>query len=86
MSVNVEPRSKIVFNLTYEELLIRKHGRYEMVINLHPGQLVKDLSVDVNINETQKLVNVRTPGLRSGNEIVEDNEKNGNLLGLMPQL
>lgn len=71
VSVNVEPQSKVIFNLTYEELLVRKHNKYEMVINLNPGQLVKDLQVQVNINETRKIINVETPAIRSGNEILD---------------
>lgn len=69
--MNVEPHSKVIFNLTYEQLLTRKHNNYDMVVNLHPGQLVKDLTVDVYINETKPLT-LNVPALRSGNEIVED--------------
>ncbi|KAF2887422.1 hypothetical protein ILUMI_18751, partial [Ignelater luminosus] len=46
VSVNIEPETKAVFYLTYEELLKREDGHYEQVINLHPGQPVKDLSVE----------------------------------------
>ncbi|GLV32309.1 hypothetical protein CBL_00980 [Carabus blaptoides fortunei] len=72
VSVNVEPLSKITFNLTYEELLVRKHGEYEVVVNLHPGQLVADLAVNVHLNETRKITEVRTPPLRSGNKITDN--------------
>lgn len=75
VSVNIEPFEKVIFNLTYEQLLVRKHSKYEMIINLHPGQLVKDLNVDVYINETKPLLNIASPALRSGNEIVENLEK-----------
>ncbi|GLV32310.1 hypothetical protein CBL_00979 [Carabus blaptoides fortunei] len=71
VSVNVEPLSKVTFNLTYEELLVRKHGEYEVVINLHPGQLVADLAVNVHLNETRKITEVKTPPLRSGNKITD---------------
>lgn len=77
VSMNVEPFDKVIFNLTYEQLLNRKHGKYEMAINLHPGQYVKDLSVDVYINETRRLKDVTAPALRSGNEI-SDNKKSNN--------
>jgi len=39
VSVNVEAESKVTFNLTYEQLLNRKLGIYENVINLQPGQV-----------------------------------------------
>lgn len=47
VSLNAEPESKISFWLNYEELLQRRDGRYELVVNLHPGQPVKDLTVQV---------------------------------------
>ncbi|KAK9890510.1 hypothetical protein WA026_010587 [Henosepilachna vigintioctopunctata] len=75
VSVHIEPQSKAVFYLTYEELLKRQNGAYDIVINLHPGQLVKELEVEVNINETRPLSFVRTPALRSGNEISKNDEK-----------
>ena len=31
VSVNVEPQDKMLFNLTYEELLTRRRGVYEQV-------------------------------------------------------
>lgn len=39
VSVNVESESKVTFNLTYEQLLTRKLGVYENVVNLQPGQV-----------------------------------------------
>lgn len=75
VSVNVEPQSKAVFTLTYEELLQRQNEQYEVVINIHPGQPVKDLSVEVNINETRPIKFVKSPPLRSGNEIAKNDEK-----------
>ena len=47
VSVNIEPQSKATFYLSYEELLERRKKAYELVINIHPKQLVKDLSVNV---------------------------------------
>lgn len=72
VSVNVEPHSKATFNLTYEELLTRRLGVYNLVINLHPGQLVRDMSVDVDIIESEPITILRTPVLRTGNEIDPD--------------
>lgn len=69
VSVNVEASSNAVFNLTYEELLVRRNGVYNHAINLHPGALVPKLTITVNIKETEKLVELRVPEIRTGNEI-----------------
>lgn len=39
VSVNVEPQSKVTFNLTYEQLLTRTLGLYENIVNVNPGQV-----------------------------------------------
>ncbi|CAG9782857.1 unnamed protein product [Diatraea saccharalis] len=69
VSVNVEPNTVIIFNLTYEELLVRRNGVYNHAINLHPGALVPKLTVTVNIKEGQKITTLRVPEVRTGNEI-----------------
>ncbi|XP_050295494.1 inter-alpha-trypsin inhibitor heavy chain H4-like isoform X13 [Anthonomus grandis grandis] len=69
VSVNVEPESKAIFYLTYEELLTRKSEKYEVVLNINPGQPVKDLSVQVNVVESRPLKFVKVPSLRTGNEV-----------------
>ncbi|XP_031424240.1 inter-alpha-trypsin inhibitor heavy chain H3-like [Clupea harengus] len=50
-SVTVAAHSKVTFELTYEELLSRRLGKYELLINAQPGQIVKDFKIDVNIYE-----------------------------------
>ncbi|XP_074041441.1 inter-alpha-trypsin inhibitor heavy chain H4 isoform X3 [Leptinotarsa decemlineata] len=75
VSINIEPQSKAAFLLTYEELLERKINQYELVLNIHPGQIVKKLSLEVFINESRPLTFVRTPSLRSGNEISKNDGK-----------
>uniref|UniRef100_A0A671YH24 Inter-alpha-trypsin inhibitor heavy chain 3b, tandem duplicate 2 n=1 Tax=Sparus aurata TaxID=8175 RepID=A0A671YH24_SPAAU len=50
-SVTVAAHKKVTFELTYEELLKRRHGKYELQIHARPMQPVKDFKVDVNINE-----------------------------------
>lgn len=67
--MNVEPSSSAVFNLTYEELLVRRNGVYNHAINLHPGTVVPKLSVTVHIKEAQKITDLRVPEIRTGNEI-----------------
>lgn len=39
------------FSLSYEELLPRRLGRYELSLGLRPGQLVQNLTLDVAITE-----------------------------------
>ncbi|TDH14050.1 hypothetical protein EPR50_G00039120 [Perca flavescens] len=50
-SVTVAAHKKVTFELTYEELLKRKLGKYELQIHARPMQPVKDFKVDVYINE-----------------------------------
>ena len=47
VSVNTEAKSSVTFYLLYEELLQRKRGIYEHVINLTPRQKLKDFGIDV---------------------------------------
>ncbi|KAJ8920647.1 hypothetical protein NQ315_004786 [Exocentrus adspersus] len=75
VSVNIEPQSKATFYLRYEELLRRQNEKYELLINIHPGQPVKQLDVEVHIDESRPLKFVKTPSLRSGNEISKNDEK-----------
>lgn len=75
VSVNVEAEANAAFYLSYEELLQRRDNHYEQVINIHPGQPVKDLSVEVVIVESRKISYLNAPPLRSGNEIGKENEK-----------
>ncbi|CAK1600022.1 unnamed protein product [Parnassius mnemosyne] len=80
VSVNVEPNSKAMFNLTYEELLTRRNGVYNHAVNLHPGAMVPKLTVTVHIKETQKITVLRVPEVRTGNEIdaTEEDAQNPN--------
>ncbi|XDV51312.1 hypothetical protein PO909_020223 [Leuciscus waleckii] len=50
-SVTVAALSKVTFELTYEELLKRRLGKYELLINAQPMQPVADFKVDVHIQE-----------------------------------
>ncbi|XP_053083116.1 inter-alpha-trypsin inhibitor heavy chain H3-like isoform X2 [Pangasianodon hypophthalmus] len=50
-SVTVAALSKVTFELTYEELLKRRLGKYELQINAQPMQPVADFKIDVYINE-----------------------------------
>ncbi|XP_049860380.1 inter-alpha-trypsin inhibitor heavy chain H4-like isoform X2 [Schistocerca gregaria] len=72
VSVNVEAQKKVTFNLTYEELLQRELGAYHLRINLNPGQIVNDLSVEVHINETSDITLLEVPSLQQSNEISDE--------------
>ncbi|XP_027858279.1 inter-alpha-trypsin inhibitor heavy chain H3-like isoform X4 [Xiphophorus couchianus] len=50
-SVTVAAHKKVTFELTYEELLKRTHGKYELQIYARPMKPVEDFKVDVHIHE-----------------------------------
>lgn len=75
VEVNVAAQEKVIFNLTYQELLKRKHGSYEHVVYINPQQIVKDLQVEVAIEESRDITSVRVPPLRN------DIEQTGNATG-----
>uniref|UniRef100_A0AAY4C1I8 Inter-alpha-trypsin inhibitor heavy chain family member 6 n=1 Tax=Denticeps clupeoides TaxID=299321 RepID=A0AAY4C1I8_9TELE len=69
VAVSVPPGSHVSFSLTYEELLSRKLGRYELTLGLQPGQPVQNLSVDVRITEQSGLRFVKALPLRTRDEV-----------------
>jgi len=76
IKANVEPAEKVVFRLTYDQLLERTEGQYEQVINVNPGQVVEDFKIRVDIDESLPLVSLQVPELRQTNEI--DFKQSGN--------
>ena len=46
VEVNVAAGSKVTFNLSYQELLLRKLGIYQHKIYIDPGQPIEDLQVN----------------------------------------
>ncbi|XP_046993103.1 inter-alpha-trypsin inhibitor heavy chain H4-like isoform X2 [Schistocerca americana] len=83
VSVNVEAQKKVTFNLTYEELLQRELGAYHLRINLNPGQIVNDLSVEVHINETSDITLLEVPILQQSNEVLDEEKNSTNPLAHM---
>ncbi|XP_071439924.1 inter-alpha-trypsin inhibitor heavy chain H4-like isoform X2 [Hetaerina americana] len=62
VSVNLEAYSSMTFNLTYEELLARRHGLYDHVIHLVTcNQIIQDINVEVYISEPQKITTIKVP-------------------------
>ena len=49
--MSVPPGAEISFSLSYEELLPRRLGHYELSLGLRPGQPVPNLTLDVSIEE-----------------------------------
>ncbi|NXG19916.1 ITIH3 inhibitor, partial [Grallaria varia] len=69
VSVNIKAASKVTFELTYEELLKRHFGKYEMFIKVKPKQLVKDFEIEVNIFEPQGITELEAEGTFITNEL-----------------
>ncbi|GCB63946.1 inter-alpha-trypsin inhibitor heavy chain H2 [Scyliorhinus torazame] len=61
--VNVPGGSKVSFELYCQELLQRRLGRYEQTIILHPGNLAKQLQVDVYIFEPEGISHIEAPNM-----------------------
>ncbi|XP_075405121.1 inter-alpha-trypsin inhibitor heavy chain H1 isoform X1 [Tenrec ecaudatus] len=49
----IGPRSRATFHLTYEEVLKRTLGQYNIVLKVKPQQLVQHFEIDVDIFEPQ---------------------------------
>ncbi|NWI51765.1 ITIH3 inhibitor, partial [Calyptomena viridis] len=69
VSVNIKAASKVTFELTYEELLKRHFGKYNMFIKVKPKQLVKDFEIEVNIFEPQGITELEAEGTFITNEL-----------------
>ncbi|XP_018606723.1 inter-alpha-trypsin inhibitor heavy chain H4-like isoform X2 [Scleropages formosus] len=61
-SVTVAAHKKVTFELTYEQLLKRRLGQYELLIKAKPTQVVKDFKIDVHIRERQGIRFLDTRG------------------------
>ncbi|XP_047439699.1 inter-alpha-trypsin inhibitor heavy chain H3-like [Mugil cephalus] len=55
VSVNIAAKSNVTFILTYEELLQRKLGQYEILTRVKPKTLVQNFQILANIYEPQGL-------------------------------
>ena len=71
VSVNVEARGKARFRLTYEELLQRQLSKYQHVIHVNLDQVINDLKVQVNINESLPVIRIRVPELKTDPNSIE---------------
>ncbi|KAM6896309.1 inter-alpha-trypsin inhibitor heavy chain H5 [Lycodopsis pacificus] len=66
MAASIPGRNRAVFLLTYEELLQRRLGRYELVTSLRPLQLVSRLSLDVTVVDHSPITDLQVLPLRNG--------------------
>merc|ERR1719411_2541521 len=77
VSTNIEGGQEVVFRLTYDELLGRKEGMYRQEINIDPQQIVEDFRVEVFINESLPITEVKVPELLQSNSIDPSEEAGG---------
>ncbi|NXL58636.1 ITIH4 inhibitor, partial [Chordeiles acutipennis] len=71
VSVSIAAASKVTFELTYEELLKRQLGKFELLIKVRPKQLVKHFQIDVHIFEPQGIRFLETDSTFIANELTE---------------
>ncbi|CAJ0955716.1 unnamed protein product [Ranitomeya imitator] len=71
ISVNVGARATAIFTLTYEELLKRNQGAYQLQMKVKPKQLVENFQVIVDILEPQGISFVNADGAFMTNELLD---------------
>ncbi|XP_023248734.1 inter-alpha-trypsin inhibitor heavy chain H6 isoform X2 [Seriola lalandi dorsalis] len=65
VAVSVPSGARMSFSLTYEELLPRRLGRYELSLGLRPGQAVQNMTLDVGITERTGLSFIKVLPLKT---------------------
>uniref|UniRef100_A0A667YZV4 Inter-alpha-trypsin inhibitor heavy chain H3 n=1 Tax=Myripristis murdjan TaxID=586833 RepID=A0A667YZV4_9TELE len=75
VSVNIAANSNVTFVLTYQELLQRKLGQYEILTRVKPKQLVQNFQIEVDIYEPQGIAFVDAYGTFLSNELLPLVEK-----------
>ncbi|XP_054243191.1 inter-alpha-trypsin inhibitor heavy chain H4-like [Indicator indicator] len=71
ISISIAAASKVTFELTYEELLKRQLGKFELLIKLRPKQLVTHFQIDVHIFEPQGIRFLETDSTFMTNELTK---------------
>ncbi|XP_077133037.1 inter-alpha-trypsin inhibitor heavy chain H3-like [Ranitomeya variabilis] len=71
ISVNVGARATAIFTLTYEELLKRNQGAYQLQLRVKPKQLVESFQITVDILEPQGISFVNAVGAFMTNELLD---------------
>ncbi|XP_044029763.1 inter-alpha-trypsin inhibitor heavy chain H3-like [Siniperca chuatsi] len=75
MSFNIAAKSNVTFILTYEELLQRKLGRYEILTRVKPKQPVQEFQIVADIYEPQGIAFVEATATFLPNELLSLVEK-----------
>uniref|UniRef100_A0A8C7WF32 Inter-alpha-trypsin inhibitor heavy chain H3 n=1 Tax=Oncorhynchus mykiss TaxID=8022 RepID=A0A8C7WF32_ONCMY len=75
VSVNIAANSNVTFILTYEELLQRKLGQYEIMTQVKPKQLVQHFEIVADIYEPQGIAFLEAYGTFISNELLPLVEK-----------
>ncbi|GAA6099951.1 inter-alpha-trypsin inhibitor heavy chain H3 [Tachysurus ichikawai] len=75
VSVNIAANSNVTFALTYEELLQRRLGKYELMIRVKPKQLVQHFEIVADVYEPQGIVFLNAHGTFITNELLSLLEK-----------
>ncbi|XP_076607588.1 inter-alpha-trypsin inhibitor heavy chain H3-like [Chaetodon auriga] len=75
VSVNIAAKSNVTFILTYEELLQRKLGQYEILTRVKPKQPVQEFKIVANIYEPQGISYVDAHATFLSNELLPLVEK-----------
>ncbi|XP_061473996.1 inter-alpha-trypsin inhibitor heavy chain H3-like [Rhineura floridana] len=70
VSVNIAPASKITFELTFEVLLKRIFGKYELFLKVNPKQLVNNFEIEANIFEPQGISYLEAEGSFITNDLL----------------
>ena len=83
IKTNIEPAEKVLFRLTYDELLERTQGSYN---KLNPGQIVEDYIIKVNIKESLPIALLVAPQLKISNELILVKRAQTALLHLYPEM
>ncbi|KAJ8301346.1 LOW QUALITY PROTEIN: hypothetical protein KUTeg_020333 [Tegillarca granosa] len=87
MAVNVEAMGKVTFNLTYEERVTRKLGKYRHVIYINPGQPVEDFQIELSLLESREITSVKVLPIQNDiltNTNTETDESNDMAIILRP--
>uniref|UniRef100_A0A673BBH5 Inter-alpha-trypsin inhibitor heavy chain H3 n=1 Tax=Sphaeramia orbicularis TaxID=375764 RepID=A0A673BBH5_9TELE len=70
VSVNIAAKSNVTFTLTYEELLKRKLGQYEILTRVKPKQLVQEFKIVADIYEPQGIAFVEAIATFLSNDLL----------------
>ncbi|MBN3311838.1 ITIH3 inhibitor, partial [Atractosteus spatula] len=70
VSVNIAAASKVTFELTYEELLKRNLGKYELLIRVRPKQLVQHFEIMAELYEPQGIAFLEANGTFITNDLL----------------